>query len=370
MKETINTIYIIVGTRPNFIKITRFKEVAKQHKNIKVKIIHTGQHFDHKMSSIFFQQFNIEPDHIIELSASSPSTQIAEIMVRLEEIFLIDKPGLVMVVGDVNSTLAGALVANKMGLLLAHLESGLRSYDTTMPEEWNRILTDKMADHMFVTEQSGVDNLLIEKKHPDQIHLVGNTMIDTMLAFDNDIDDSNIMQELRLTQKNFILVTIHRPATVDNKEGLRKLIQVINNLPVNYKVVFPVHPRTLKNIARFGLEHEIDSLNQLIITEPLDYFSFQKLIKECKFIITDSGGIQEESTLRNVPCLTLRPNTERPVTVTLGTNTLVPFDPEIIMKYVTDIENNNYKKGQIPSLWDGKATERIMAFLSKFFLEV
>jgi len=359
-------LYIIVGTRPNFIKVTQFKKAAAKREGLEIRIVHTGQHFDDKMSKIFFTQFGLEPDKIINLTSTTANSQIAEIMIRLEETFTANRPDCIMVVGDVNSTLAGALVANKMGIKLAHLESGLRSNDRSMPEEINRIITDQLADILFVTEESGIDNLVKEGKQAAQIHLVGNTMIDTMLAFDDEIAASDILDIFKIVSHEFVLMTIHRPATVDNKEGLNKLFQLLKRLNKKRKIIFPIHPRTLKNIAKFGLEEELNSIENLILTEPLDYFAFQKLIRDCCYILTDSGGIQEESTQRGVPCLTLRPNTERPVTISCGTNTLIPFEIDMVLKYVDMIDSGNYKVGSIPPMWDGKATERVLDNLFTF----
>jgi len=359
-------LYIIVGTRPNFIKVTQFKKIAANRKDLHIRIVHTGQHYDDKMSKIFFKQFGLVPDSIINLTSSTENSQIAEIMMRLEETFTAEKPDCIMVVGDVNSTLAGALVANKMGIKLVHLESGLRSNDRSMPEEINRILTDHLADKLFVTEQSGIDNLLREGKNPEQIHFVGNTMIDTMLAYDKEITESDILNKLNISSQGFVLMTIHRPATVDTKEGLVKLFKLLNKLNQKLKIIFPIHPRTLKNITKFDLEDELKNNDNLILTEPLDYFAFQKLIKECCYILTDSGGIQEESTQRRVPCLTLRPNTERPVTISKGTNTLVPFEIELLLEYINLIDSGTYKVGTIPDYWDGKATERVLDIVSMF----
>lgn len=363
---TAKKLHIIVGTRPNFIKVTRFKAVAAAMGTVDVKIIHTGQHFDEQMSKVFFQQFNLSPDHIINLESSTPNSQIAEIMQKLENYFTTDRPDIVMVVGDVNSTLAGALVANKLNIRLVHLESGLRSYDRTMPEEVNRILTDQVADGLFVTEQSGVDNLLKEQKAPDQVYLVGNTMIDTLLAYQQQINASDILQQLNVLPGKFILITMHRPATVDNKEGLQKLLQLLKAISTHLTIVFPIHPRTRKRICHFDLDNELNSIDNLILTDPMDYFAFQKLIKESYCIITDSGGIQEEATLCKIPCLTLRPNTERPVTIDIGSNTLIPFDVDIVTSYLVSIEKGNYKEGGIPPFWDGKATERVLEVIERF----
>lgn len=359
-------IYVLVGTRPNFIKVTRFKEVASQYKGMEVSIIHTGQHYDEKMADVFFRQFKMVPDHFLNIASASPNKQVAEIMIKLEDLIdRIGKPDIFLVAGDVNSSLAGALFANKLSIKLGHIEAGLRSFDRTMPEEINRLLTDELSDVFFVTESSGMEHLLKEGKNPNSIHFVGNTMIDTMVAFEKEIESSSILEQLQLSDGNFVLMTMHRPATVDNRIELDKLLQLIEHVSKRYKIVFPIHPRTIKNAREFGLFDRIQNNKQLICTDPLDYFSFQKLVKHCAFILTDSGGIQEESTYRGKACLTLRPNTERPVTVTEGTNTLVPFDLNIIKEYLSQIENGGYKKGVVPKYWDGKATERILDLISK-----
>ena len=356
-------ILIIIGTRPNFIKVTQFKRVAEQYKNIDIKIAHTGQHYDAKMSDIFFEQFGLTPDYFMNIPQASPNTQMAEIMLRLEDI-VTNKftPDLIIVPGDVNSTFAAALTANKMGIKIAHLESGLRSFDRGMPEEINRILTDEITDYYFITEQSGIDHLQEEKKKGKSV-FVGNTMIDTMVGFESDIQASPIMDELKLKKNKFVLMTIHRPALVDVKEEAQKLLELIQHLSVNYKIVFPVHPRTINNFKKFGLLAEFNKIENLILSDPMDYFAFQKLVANCSFILTDSGGIQEESTFRRVPCLTLRPNTERPITITMGTNKLIEFDINKIKEEIQSIEEGSYKKGEVPPLWDGKATERILEFI-------
>jgi len=359
-------ICILIGTRPNFIKVTQFKKVAAQlFPALNISIIHTGQHYDEKMADVFFRQFNLVPDHYLNISSASANKQIAEIMIRLEDLIdKIGKPDVFLVPGDVNSTMAGAVFANKHNIKLGHIEAGLRSFDRTMPEEFNRIVTDELSDMYFVTEPSGLRHLRSENKRASSIHYVGNTMIDTMVAFEDQIEISTVLKELGLREEQFVLMTMHRPATVDNKPELQKLLQLIESLTGRYKVVFPVHPRTEKNAKEFGLYDRLVNNTQLICTGPLDYFAFQKLIKNCAFIITDSGGIQEESTFRQKPCLTLRPNTERPATVDEGTNTLLNFDMALVKKYILEIEGGHYKKGKIPALWDGKATERILLVLA------
>lgn len=351
---------IVVGTRPNFIKVTQFKRVAEKYGELDIKIVHTGQHFDEKMADVFFKQFNLVPDFFLEIPSASPNTQMAEIMLRLEKLMKEQYlPDLMLVVGDVNSTFAAALTGNKLGVKIGHIESGLRSEDRTMPEEINRVLTDEITNLFFVTEQSGLDNLKKEGKGPESIHFVGNTMIDTLVAFGTEIEASQVLNKYDLKEDQFVLMTMHRPATVDNLEGLNKLVELLRFLTTKYKVVFPIHPRTLKKAAEFGLDEQL-KIKDLILTDPLDYFSFQKLIATCKLIITDSGGIQEESTFVKKPCLTLRPNTERPSTIIIGSNELISFDLEIIKGKVEEIEAGTFKKGNVPPLWDGKATERIL----------
>lgn len=358
-------ILIVIGTRPNFIKITQFKKEAKKFSNLEIKVVHTGQHYDIKMADVFFKQFNLVPDYFLNIAPSTANKQMAEIIDKLEDVLIDYQPHWVVVVGDVNSTFAAALTANKLGIKIAHLESGLRSFDKSMPEEHNRILTDAITDLFFVTEQSGMDNLKQEGQSKKITHLVGNTMIDTMVAFSSQIEKANILQKLNLKEKEFALMTMHRPATVDTKEGLQKLIALIDVVTKKFKVVFPIHPRTVSSMEYFDLHERLKLNKKLIITDPLDYFSFQKLIKASKFIVTDSGGIQEETTFLQIPCLTLRSNTERPVTISVGSNELMPFDITKIKTKINSIVKGTYKSGRIPKYWDGKSTERIIQILSK-----
>ncbi|CAN5268770.1 UDP-N-acetylglucosamine 2-epimerase (non-hydrolyzing) [soil metagenome] len=358
-------ILVVIGTRPNFIKVTQFRKAAAEYPGIELKIVHTGQHYDGKMADIFFDQFNLTPDYFLNVPPGTPNSQMAEIMLRLEKNILEYAPHLSMVVGDVNSTLAAAITANKMGIKIAHVESGLRSFDRSMPEEHNRLLTDELADIHFVTEQAGLDNLAKEGKNRAGVFFVGNTMIDTMVAFSEKISNSPVLKNLNVEVKKYVLMTMHRPGNVDSKAGLEKLLELIIEISKKYKVVFPIHPRTVKNIQSAGLEATFRNNEQLIITEPLDYFSFQKLIQQSALIITDSGGIQEESTFLQVPCLTLRPNTERPVTITTGSNELVEFDVDKILEKINLIETGKFKKGTIPELWDGRATERMFEVINK-----
>ncbi|MEO5570208.1 MAG: UDP-N-acetylglucosamine 2-epimerase (non-hydrolyzing) [Bacteroidia bacterium] len=363
-------ILIVVGTRPNFIKITQFKKVNALLGNpFDIKIVHTGQHYDDKMAAVFFEQFELTPDFWLEIPVGTPNNQMAEIMLRLEKVILEYQPSLVMVPGDVNSTFAAALTCNKMNIKIAHIESGLRSNDRTMPEEINRILTDEITDYFFITEQSGYDTLLQEGKNKDQLFFVGNTMIDTLVAFEDKIKKDQVLEKYGLKPKEYVLMTMHRPATVDHEDGLNKLIEIIEFVCESYNVVFPIHPRTMHRLEKFGLKEKINSLQKLILTDPLDYFSFQKLTVDCKMVLTDSGGIQEETTFRQVPCLTLRANTERPSTVSIGTNELIPFDLNVIRKKIETIKNGTYKKGNIPPFWDGNATRRILEICGTIFAE-
>ena len=360
-------ILIVVGTRPNYIKITQFKKVAEIlfSGDFEVKIVHTGQHFDTSMADVFFKQLDIWPDFFLNISQASANVQMGEIMIRLETLITAQfRPDIILVPGDVNSTLAAALTANKLGIPLGHLESGLRSFDRSMPEEINRILVDEVTDYYFVTEQSGIDNLLKEGKPSDAIHFVGNTMIDTLAHFENAIASHPILDGLDVPEGHFILMTIHRPATVDSKSGLQDLLSLLKVLTKDKFVVFPMHPRTRKNIEKFGLNDDFKNLNKLLLLQPLDYFGFQHLIHHCKMVLTDSGGIQEETTYKQIPCLTLRPNTERPSTISIGTNTLLDFDVPKILKQVEAVFSGSYKHGKNPELWDGHATERILKILA------
>ncbi|MEM6517563.1 MAG: UDP-N-acetylglucosamine 2-epimerase (non-hydrolyzing), partial [Bacteroidota bacterium] len=264
-----------------------------------------------------------------------------------------------------NSTLAAALTANKMSIALGHLESGLRSFDRTMPEEINRILVDEISDYHFVTEKSGVDNLLKEGKNQETIFFVGNTMIDTLVAFENDIKSRTNLKDLRIEPNKFILMTLHRPATVDNNNGLSSVLELLEKLTDKATVVFPVHPRTRNNIDKFGLEERLNQIENLEILGPSDYFSFQNLIRQSRVVLTDSGGIQEETTFKQIPCFTLRPNTERPSTIIEGSNTLIDFDSDSILTYIDSVFRGNYKDSSIPKYWDGEATQRILKIISK-----
>ncbi len=354
-------VLIIVGTRPNFIKVTQFKRLAAQYANLEVVIAHTGQHYDKNMSEVFFEQFKLLPDHFMNVRANGVNQQIGEIIKAIDQIVDEVNPDMMLAVGDVNSTLCASIVANKRSILLGHLESGLRSRDRSMPEEINRLLTDEIADHFFTTEPSGNENLLAEGKRPDQIHYVGNTMIDTLVAFQDDIEASRIIEDLGIQPKDYFLFTMHRPSNVDHEVGLKKLVKLMHAVGEKHAVVFPIHPRTISNLKKFNLWSDFEMIPNLIRLEPLDYFSFQKLVAHAKMVITDSGGIQEETTFKLVPCITIRDNTERPITLTEGTNTLLDFEVDVILEKAMA---SQAKHGKIPHLWDGKATDRIMEVIN------
>jgi len=353
-------ILIVVGTRPNFVKITQFKKVVDKFSNLELKIVHTGQHYDEKMSDVFLKQFNIEVDYFLGISNASANSLIGEIIIKLEDIIIDFKPDLLLCVGDVNSTLAAAICANKLHIKLGHIESGLRSLDREMPEEVNRILTDELADICFVTEKSGIKNLQDIGKKESQIAFVGNTMIDTLVHFTTEIEASPVLEEIQQEKRGYILVTMHRPRNVDGKEALLKIIDLFRNLNKDKNVVFPIHPRTQNSFIKFNLFETLKNIENLIIIAPQNYFSFQKLIKYSFCVITDSGGIQEETTFQQIPCITLRENTERPSTILEGTNQLMSFNTKKIQQVITNIKEGKTKKGTIPKFWDGNATERII----------
>jgi len=358
-------ILVVVGTRPNFIKIAQFKSAAALH-NFDLRIVHTGQHFDDNLSAIFFQQLKITPDYFLEITNSEPEIQRSEIKSGLQEIVQNKfSPELLIVVGDVNSTRAAAEAASELNIPLAHIESGLRSFDNSMPEETNRIITDKLSKYFFITEESGLINLKSEIKDHKHFYFVGNTMIDTLMKFSDQIEQDPILVELNLEGNNFALVTLHRPSNVDTQEALERSLELLNHIEKKIKLVFPIHPRTYQKLVAFNLLPLLQNLKNVIITEPLSYFSFQKLISSCTFVITDSGGVQEETTFRKKPCITIRPNTERPSTILFGTNTLTNWKLESIDQLINAIKNNTYKTGTIPPLWDGESTKRIFQILAE-----
>ena len=326
-------------------------------------LIHTGQHFSAEMSDVFFRDLSIpQPEVNLGIGGGSQTQQTAEMMCRLEPVLLEARPSAVLVVGDVNSTMAAALVAAKLGIRIAHVEAGLRSFDRTMPEEINRIVTDALSDYLFVTESSGRKNLLAEGVPEDRIFFVGNVMIDTLLRFRSRSAESDVLNRLGLGRKQYAVVTLHRPSNVDAPAQLLRLTDALSKLAEHIPVVFPVHPRTLAKIESAGIAPA-----KVLLIPPLGYIDFIRLIGDARLVLTDSGGIQEETTILQVPCLTLRKNTERPVTVEQGTNRLIGTEPDAIVSAALDILGSPAMENAacVPELWDGKASARILDILEK-----
>lgn len=376
----------IAGARPNFMKLAAIARAVAEYntsnapegRTIIHRIVHTGQHYDQKMSEGFFDDLGIpKPDINLEVGSGSHAVQTAEIMKRFEPVLLAEQPDVLLVVGDVNSTIACTLVASKIeygknsaGLppsrkrpVIVHVEAGLRSFDRDMPEEINRILTDAISDLLFITEQSGADNLRQEGVGPEKIHFVGNVMIDTLRQHLEKARQSTIKEHLAV-QGAYGLVTLHRPSNVDSPDTLLPLVQCLHEISHGIQLLFPLHPRTRNNMERFGMLEKLLANPRIIVTEPLGYLDFLKLIQDATLVITDSGGIQEETTVLGVPCITLRQNTERPVTVTEGSNYLIGTDPEKIMHTAREVLSGSSKKGRIPKYWDGQAGQRIIAILA------
>ncbi len=352
-------IAIIAGARPNFMKIAPVLRALESFKDGVSLLVHTGQHYDFSMSDIFFRELGIrEPDGFLGAGSGSHAEQTAKVMTAFETWCREVKPKRIAVAGDVNSTMACAIVGAKTYIPVAHIESGLRSFDRTMPEEINRIVTDQLSDLLFTTCRDAEINLKRENAF-GKICFVGNPMIDSLVCISGKIDGKTL-DDMGLKKDEYCLITLHRPANVDDKCNLGKITDILNNLSEMIKTVFPVHPRTLKNLESFGYK---EKLQKVLMTKPLGYKSFIELEKNAKFVLTDSGGVQEETTYFRVPCLTLRPNTERPVTVTEGTNELCDLDKNDFFEKVHKIIAGNWKKGAVPELWDGRAGERIARIL-------
>ena len=346
----------VVGARPNFIKVAPVRAALAERNGVQQVLVHTGQHYDAFMSDIFFRQLEIpEPDFNLEVGSGSHAQQTAEIMMRMEPVILETKPDMVLVYGDVNSTVAAALVCSKLLVPVGHVEAGLRSFDKTMPEEINRALTDRVADYLFTPSVDGNENLLREGVAPEKIHLVGNVMIDTLIRL-LPYANSNT-----LVEKSYVLVTLHRPSNVDDPAELTKILGALNAIASGIDIVFPVHPRTRQMMRELT---GITLSSRLRIVDPVGYVEFLGLQRRAALLITDSGGIQEETTFLGVPCITVRENTERPVTVTLGTNILVGRDMERLKAEAKKILAGDVKKGSVPPLWDGKAGRRIADVLA------
>jgi UDP-N-acetylglucosamine 2-epimerase (non-hydrolysing) len=359
----------IVGARPNFMKVAPLHRAFQKHPNIVSKLVHTGQHYDAKMSDIFFGQLELpKPDYYLGIGGGTHTEQTARIMLEFEKVVEAEKPDLVLVVGDVNSTIACALVAKKHNIKVAHVEAGLRSGDRTMPEELNRLLTDSISDLLFVTEQSGMIHLAKEGVPDAKVFFVGNCMIDSLVFYRKKAAKLSILDDLGLKSKEYITVTMHRPANVDTKNGLESILTILENASKHKAIVFPIHPRTLNNLTKLGLAERLNKIENIKILEPQGYLEFLHLMEHSALIITDSGGIQEETTYLQIPCLTFRDSTERPVTVELGTNQLLAdLNPDTVYEKMRQILRGQIREGIIPPFWDGMAAERIAEILLRQF---
>ncbi len=350
----------VVGARPNFMKIGPIHRVMAESRSLKPFLVHTGQHYDEKMSDIFFRQLEMpQPDVYLGVGSGSHAAQTARVMEAFDKVLTDENPDMVVVVGDVNSTLACSLVSVKRHISVAHVEAGLRSLDRRMPEEINRIVTDSISDLLFVTEQSGIDNLEAEGVSKDKVFFVGNVMIDALVHFLPKAEATGITAKLGVAGTPYTLMTMHRPSNVDNEPSLRSLVTLIEQVAAESPVIFPVHPRTGSRLDEFGLREQLDRVEGLQLVEPLGYLEFLGLMKGAAVVITDSGGIQEETTYLGVPCLTLRDNTERPVTIELGTNELLPLNPAVVLDRFRAVRNGR-AAGSTPPLWDGRAANRIV----------
>ncbi len=359
-------VYLIAGARPNFMKIAPIVRALQADGRLRWKIVHTGQHYDREMSDVFFEELGIpEPDVQLGAGGGSHAQQSARIMIAFEELCERERPDCVLVVGDVNSTLACSIVAKKLGILVAHVEAGLRSGDMSMPEEVNRLVTDAIADWFFVTEPSGLEHLRREGKPDERVHEVGHVMVDNLLyqAAKLEVMDATGLDtfELKRRHRRYGVVTLHRPSNVDDAVALGRTMSALNRISLEIPLFFPIHPRTQKNLARF----EIDVSDRIELLGPLAYMSFLHLWKDAAVVLTDSGGLQEETTALGVPCVTIRENTERPITVDEGTNVLAGADPERLVLLALEAIAGRGKRGSRPHLWDGKAAVRIVEILAR-----
>jgi len=366
----------IVGARPNFMKIAPLVRAMNAQPRIEHLLVHTGQHYDERMSKSFFEDLNLpEPDINLGVGSGSHAEQTARIMVASEKIFLQEEPDLVIVVGDVNSTMACAITAKKLNIKVAHVEAGLRSHDMTMPEEINRLCTDVLSDYLFTTDDFANQNLFAEGVSQEKVFFVGNVMIDTLMTHFDKAKRLDVWRRFGVMKGNYVALTMHRPANVDDRVVFSRILKALQKIAETLPIIFPIHPRTDRMLHSFGLQNQVRSLaeyrgniNSGIWTcEPLGYLDFLSLYMNARLVLTDSGGLQEETSVLGIPCLTMRPNTERPITVTLGTNEVVGNDPDIILKSANDVLQGNYRKGRIPPKWDGKAGKRIVDILAREF---
>ncbi|HUP41800.1 MAG TPA: UDP-N-acetylglucosamine 2-epimerase (non-hydrolyzing) [Thermoanaerobaculia bacterium] len=358
----------VAGCRPNFVKLGPLMRELRRHDAIRPLLVHTGQHYDHRMSGVFFRDLALPaPDVHLEVGSGSHAVQTARVMERMETALLEHLPDLVLLVGDVNSTVAAALTAVKLGIPVAHVEAGLRSFDREMPEEVNRVLTDAISDLLFATEPSAVENLRREGIADGKVHFVGNVMVDALLASLPEISRSNALERFGLRSRGYAVLTLHRPDNVEDPEAARRIVAAVAELARRLPVVFPVHPRTRARFEAIGLWAELEDAPGILPTGPLGYLDFLRLVQEAALVLTDSGGLQEESTVLGVPCVTLRESTERPVTVAEGTNRLAGRDPRRILAAADEAlgagREARREPARVPELWDGRAAERIVEVL-------
>lgn len=355
-------VHIIVGARPNFMKAAPVLHALDEAGAFETTLVHTGQHYDINMSDIFFTDLGMRtPDAHLEVGQGTQMEQLAKIGMAYEKFCADNKPDYMIVVGDVTSTLAASLAAQKMGILLCHLEAGLRSYDRTMPEELNRLITDQLSDILWTPSRDADENLIKENIAESRIELVGNVMIDTLIALQDKAEAAQCWAKQGLERGQYGLVTLHRPNNVDDADSLKAVIGNLREMAKECPLVFPVHPRTKKSLEAFGLLDEFQAIDGITDTGPLGYIDFMSLTLGAKFVYTDSGGIQEETTYLKIPCMTLRPNTERPITLTIGTNRLVNHTNTL--DAFADIMAGNWQAGEVPPYWDGKTAKRVAACL-------
>jgi len=352
----------VVGARPNFMKIAPvIEEMRRRSDRIHSLLVHTGQHYDQSMSESFFEELQIpRPDINLEVGSASHAVQTARIMIEFERVIEAHRPDWVVVVGDVNSTMAATLVASKMLVRVAHIEAGLRSRDRAMPEEVNRLVTDALADLLLTPSRDADENLLAEGIPAEKIAFVGNVMIDTLFRNLERARRSNVLERFDLESGRYAAMTLHRPSNVDDRAVLKGIIDALRVIQERLPIVFPCHPRTRSRLEEFELDIEISKMPNLILTEPMSYLDFLQLYSNSHLVLTDSGGIQEETTALGIPCLTLRHNTERPITVTEGTNRVVGNDPDVILREAMSAIEQPVKQGRVPELWDGQAAARIV----------
>lgn len=362
---------LVAGARPNFVKLASVTRALDRRRDLfEYYLVHTGQHYDDALSKVFFDELEIPRPHVnLKVGSGSHTRQTAEIMVRFEEVLGAERPEAIVVAGDVNSTIACAMVAAKAGVKVVHVEAGLRSYDRRMPEEINRVLTDSISDLLLVSERSGLENLRKEGISGEKVQFVGNVMIDTLLEHRAKADLSTVLSDLDLEPGGYSVLTLHRPSNVDSGETLEGILSSIDSIGRRMPVVFPVHPRTVKRVEELGLSERLSKTAGLRTAPPLGYLDFLKLQAEAKMVLTDSGGIQEETTILGVPCITIRENTERPVTITHGTNVLAGTSPRRILQEAEAVLNGQRRlPDQPPELWDGRAGDRIVEVFAKFLI--